>query len=62
MKQFNPRQEPPKTPFAMVWVGSGVIISCFVLCVLFAWGIHLDLTKEDCPSAESSTAVVEYQE
>lgn len=62
MKQFNPKTEPPKVPFAMVWVGSGVIVSCLVLCILFGWGIYLDLTQEDCPDSSTSTAVLDYEE
>ena len=49
MADFNVSQETEKVPFGMVVVGTGVIISCLLLCVLFGWGIYLDLErKEDC--------------
>ena len=50
MDKFNSTVEPPKQPYAMKVVGTGVIASCLLLCVLFAWGIYLDLQKQDCPN------------
>lgn len=49
MDNFQHTVEPPRQPYAMKLVGSGVIVSCLLLCVLFAWGIYLDLQKQDCP-------------
>lgn len=49
MDNFQNTVEPPRQPYAMKLVGSGVIVSCLLLCVLFAWGIYLDLQKQDCP-------------
>ena len=49
MSDFNVSQETKKVPFGMAVVGTGVIASCLLLCVLFGWGIYLDLErKEDC--------------
>ena len=49
MDNFQNTVEPPRQPYAMKLVGTGVIVSCLLLCVLFAWGIYLDLQKQDCP-------------
>lgn len=49
MDDFNASIEPPRQPYAMKVVGTGVIVSCLLLSVLFAWGIYLDLQKQDCP-------------
>lgn len=49
MDDFNATVEPPRQPYAMKIVGTGVIVSCLLLSVLFAWGIYLDLQKQDCP-------------
>ena len=49
MDNFQNTVEPPRQPYAMKIVGTGVIVSCLSLCVLFAWGIYLDLQKLDCP-------------
>ena len=49
MDTFQNTVEPPRRPFGMKIVGTGVIISCLALCVLFSWGIYLDLQKQDCP-------------
>ena len=49
MDNFNSTVEPPRQPFAMKVVGTGVIVSCLLLCILFAWGIYLDLQKQACP-------------
>ena len=49
MDNFQNTVEPPRQPYAMKVVGTGVIVSCLLLCVLFAWGIYLDLQKQDCP-------------
>ena len=49
MDKFNSTVEPPKQPYAMKVVGTGVIASCLLLCVLFGWGIYLDLQKQECP-------------
>ena len=49
MADFNVSQETKKIPFGMAVVGTGVIASCLLLCVLFGWGIYLDLErKDDC--------------
>lgn len=49
MSDFNVSQETKKVPFGMMVVGTGVIVSCLLLCVLFGWGIYLDLErKADC--------------
>ena len=45
MDTFQNTVEPPKRPFAMRVVGTGVIASCLLLSSLFAWGIYLDLEK-----------------
>ena len=50
MDDFQSSVEPPKRPFGMSVVGTGVIVSCLLLSSLFAWGIYLDLQREDCPS------------
>ena len=50
MDNFRSEIEPPQRPFAMRVVGTGVIVSCLLLSSLFAWGIYLDLQREDCPS------------
>ena len=49
MDDFNATVEPPRQPYAMKIVGTGVIVSCLLLSSLFAWGIYLDLQKQDCP-------------
>lgn len=48
MDNFQNTVEPPRQPFGMRVVGTGVIVSCLALCVLFGWGIYLDLQKQDC--------------
>ncbi len=48
MDEFKNTVEPPRQPFAMKVVGTGVIVSCLLLCTLFAWGIYLDLERQDC--------------
>ena len=47
MSNFNVQHQTQTVPFGMKVVGSGVIISCLVLCVLFGWGIHLDLERKE---------------
>lgn len=48
MDNFQSSVEPPKQPFGMRVVGTGVIVSCLLLSSLFAWGIYLDLQRKDC--------------
>ncbi|MCY4657062.1 MAG: hypothetical protein OXC80_09640 [Gammaproteobacteria bacterium] len=49
MSDFSVSEETKKVPYGMVVVGSGVIVSCLLLCALFGWGIYLDLQrKDDC--------------
>ena len=43
MNDFNVIQEPPSLPVGMKIVGTGVILSCLMLAVLFGWGIYLNM-------------------
>ena len=53
MSDFNVSEETKKVPFGMMVVGSGVIVSCLLLCVLFGWGIYLDLERRDDCAVQS---------
>ncbi|MYD42753.1 MAG: hypothetical protein F4W90_02550 [Gammaproteobacteria bacterium] len=55
MDNFKNTVEPPRQPFAMKVVGTGVILSCLLLCFLFAWGIYLDLNKQDCVCPQTAS-------
>lgn len=53
MSEFEVGQAPPREPAGMKIVGVGVIVSCLLLSTLFAWGIYLDLTKEQCRAVQT---------
>ena len=48
MSEFRPGREPPREPLGMKVVGTGVIVACLVLALLFGWGVYLNLTREPC--------------
>ena len=56
MKDFDVGREPPVQPVGMKIVGVGIIASCLLLSVLFAWGIYLNLTQEPCSCPQSTPA------
>ena len=60
MDTFQNTVEPPKRPFAMRVVGSGVIVSCLLLSSLFAWGIYIDLEKLEA-QRECANQLIEFE-
>lgn len=57
MSNFEVGEGPAREPVGMKIVGVGIIVSCLLLSVLFAWGIYLDLTQEPCVRVETQESL-----